>query len=595
MATTTLARLAIKVVANTKAAVKGLGRFGKSVQGIRSRIDRFGKAIFSVRGAVTALAGAAGFGLLAKRAFELGAAVAETESKFLTVFGNSSDAAQAFIDDFATMAGLSEQAARDIVATTGSIAQGMGFAQSQSAAFAEEIVRVAGDLSSFNNIPIAETSLAVQAALTGEREQMKRLGIVIREADVQQRALAMSSKTVAAELTQQEKATATLALVKERAGVAIGDLARTQDSAANQARALGAEIQNVKERIATALLPAFEVIIPKVRAFVGQIGEMTDKLTTSGVSVKAWAQVAVSAFNAVWDTVKLVGATIKEFGEGLGGLAAAIVTLFENPREAVNILKDTWNDFQVTVSTATVTAVDSILDYGVAVNEAMAETRRELNSTAEAVRNVATAASSGAGGGGSAAMALTVPFRELAADAAMAKIRIGEIPDAIEPTASAMSEIVAQGRTFRDTFVDAAVQSGLSFSRLANRVIADLGRMALQASALGIFNLLTGGAGGFLGGFKSVFGGFFDSGGRIRAGQFGIVGERGPELVRGPANVTGREETASMMSGGSTAINVTLVAADTGKAVDQIRYQIDRDEARGKEVRIPMRAAVMTG
>ena len=42
------------------------------------------------------------------------------------------------------------------------------------------------------------------------------------------------------------------------------------------------------------------------------------------------------------------------------------------------------------------------------------------------------------------------------------------------------------------------------------------------------------------------FAGMFDSGGIIPAGQFGIVGERGPELVNGPARVTGRKQTAVM-------------------------------------------------
>ena len=38
------------------------------------------------------------------------------------------------------------------------------------------------------------------------------------------------------------------------------------------------------------------------------------------------------------------------------------------------------------------------------------------------------------------------------------------------------------------------------------------------------------------GGFK--FSGFFADGGRIPSGGYGVVGERGPELVRGPASVT---------------------------------------------------------
>lgn len=43
--------------------------------------------------------------------------------------------------------------------------------------------------------------------------------------------------------------------------------------------------------------------------------------------------------------------------------------------------------------------------------------------------------------------------------------------------------------------------------------------------------------------------GLFDKGGDIPAGQVGIVGEFGPEIVRGPANVTSRADTAALARG----------------------------------------------
>jgi hypothetical protein len=44
----------------------------------------------------------------------------------------------------------------------------------------------------------------------------------------------------------------------------------------------------------------------------------------------------------------------------------------------------------------------------------------------------------------------------------------------------------------------------------------------------------------------ATFAGNFDKGGVIPAGSFGVVGEVGPEIVRGPATVTGREDTARL-------------------------------------------------
>jgi hypothetical protein len=64
------------------------------------------------------------------------------------------------------------------------------------------------------------------------------------------------------------------------------------------------------------------------------------------------------------------------------------------------------------------------------------------------------------------------------------------------------------------------------------------------------------------------YSGAHDLGGRIPAGSIGLVGERGPELVRGPADVTSRADTAKMMGGGSP--NITVNASfDPHEAVNR--------------------------
>lgn len=57
-------------------------------------------------------------------------------------------------------------------------------------------------------------------------------------------------------------------------------------------------------------------------------------------------------------------------------------------------------------------------------------------------------------------------------------------------------------------------------------------------------------------GIKSIFGGFFADGGRIPGGKFGIVGERGPEFIGGPATIT------PMGAGGSTNVTYNIQAVD---------------------------------
>lgn len=52
------------------------------------------------------------------------------------------------------------------------------------------------------------------------------------------------------------------------------------------------------------------------------------------------------------------------------------------------------------------------------------------------------------------------------------------------------------------------------------------------------------------------FAGMFDEGGFIPSGKWGIAGERGPEIVQGPAHVTSRADTAKMLGGGDVVVNV---------------------------------------
>ncbi|NAW34995.1 tape measure protein [Halomonas alimentaria] len=80
---------------------------------------------------------------------------------------------------------------------------------------------------------------------------------------------------------------------------------------------------------------------------------------------------------------------------------------------------------------------------------------------------------------------------------------------------------------------------------------ANLGAMATVAAATaGIVSDIQAVSLSASGGGDGGYAGAYDKGGRIPSGQWGIVGEVGPEIVKGPANVTGREETARKLKGG---------------------------------------------
>lgn len=80
-----------------------------------------------------------------------------------------------------------------------------------------------------------------------------------------------------------------------------------------------------------------------------------------------------------------------------------------------------------------------------------------------------------------------------------------------------------------------------------------------------------------IGQLKSVnYSGAYDKGGYIPSGAVGLVGEIGPELVRGPATVTGRKDTEELMKNNGSNVTVNLIE-DSSRA-GQVQQRTDNDQ-----------------
>jgi len=525
MANTVLANLIVKVGADTKAVRRGLGSVSK-------RLKAVGRDALTVRNAMGVMAGAAGFAFATKKVFDLGAAVEETGSKFRTVFGESTREVQGFIDEFGTIAGLSNEQAQGVLATTGAIVQGMGFAQAASAEFATEVTKLSGDLSSFNNIPIEETSLAIQSALTGERESLKRLGVVILETDVQQRALITTGKSSAKALTQQEKATATLALITERAGVAIGDLERTQGSSANRARRLGAEFQNIKETLASALLPAIDVLVGSLESVLGGSVTLTEWLKTSGPIFAAWAEVGVAAFGVVAESVRAATTVTLAFGRQFVATAGAMVAFIARDWQTFHTLADEIEQSWVDMGGGFDAVGDGMLRLYDRIREAMVTF-------------------------GSTTVGIVLPS-------------LGGFAGGMDAAATAT-----------DRLTDALHKLNAATSLLGGLArIGGLGFLGSIAGPLGI-------AAGILGPGKTLFGGGKAAGGPVSGGTAYMVGEKGPELF-----VPGSAGTIVPNGGGGTTL-VQIVTQDGRALTDKIDVTQRRDSNLRRVMRVPVAAMAL--
>jgi hypothetical protein len=102
-------------------------------------------------------------------------------------------------------------------------------------------------------------------------------------------------------------------------------------------------------------------------------------------------------------------------------------------------------------------------------------------------------------------------------------------------------------RNIQDALVDAFMGVESNWSETLNRMALELATSQLLKTAA---TALAGSDSKGLAAIGSFFAGAFATGGMIPAGQFGLVGEEGPEFVTGPAFVTGQKKTQDLLQSG---------------------------------------------
>jgi uncharacterized membrane protein YgcG len=315
--------LKLSILAETKKLSDALKGSGKDVTTFGSQISAFGK-----KAALAFAAAGVAFGAFAKIAVSSASDLAETISKVGVLFGNSAKEIEIFAGTAAKSLGQTKQQALDAAATFAIFGTSAGLSGQELSKFSIDFVKLASDLSSFNNTSPQDAINAIGSALRGEAEPLRRYGVLLNDASLKQAALSLGIITTTTQaLTPQQKVLAAQKLIFEQTTAAQGDFARTSDGLANQTKILTAQLENMKTEIGTALLPivlqlatAFsEKIIPNLQAFVyGLTGNngFSDALTESQKTAFEWGERLKSVIGTVVD--------LKEELIVLGGILATV-------------------------------------------------------------------------------------------------------------------------------------------------------------------------------------------------------------------------------------------------------------------------------
>lgn len=268
----------------------------------------------------------------------------ESTNKVDVAFGQSSKRVKDFAKDTLESFGIAESSALDMAALFGDMSTAMGISQDDAAGLSTQLVGLAGDLASFKNINIEEVTTALSGVFTGETESLKRLGVVMTEANLQQFAMSQGITKNIKDFSQAEKVLLRYQFVMQATSNAHGDFARTGDGAANQSRKFTQGLKELGAELGSIILPYFTAAVDLgnklIKSFKG-LDDSSKRLAVFGSAVAALTGPAlylagtiipklVTGFRLLGAAVTTAGGPIAIITAGVTGLTLAVQKLLED-------------------------------------------------------------------------------------------------------------------------------------------------------------------------------------------------------------------------------------------------------------------------
>jgi hypothetical protein len=274
-------RLQVDVVAN-------LLKFQKSLDGIGVQVQQFGRKLSAI-GSKATIGLSVPLALAGKNAIMMASDINESMNKVDVAFKGSSDLVKAFSKTTLKSFGISQGEALETASLFGDMATSMGLTTSESARMSSQLVGLAGDLASFKNIQVDTARTALSAIFTGETESLKRLGVVMTQANLQNFAYEQGIKKNIKAMTQAEMVQLRFNFVMSRTVNAQGDFANTSEGSANQMRIFTEGMKELTTNLGQILLPLFTELVTKINEVVKGFNEATDSQKFNMVAMGALA------------------------------------------------------------------------------------------------------------------------------------------------------------------------------------------------------------------------------------------------------------------------------------------------------------------
>lgn len=245
----------------------------------------------------------------------------EATDLFHNAMGNLSGEADTLISKMQGLLGVDPTKAMTYMATIQSLGTSFGLTSDKAYVLSKNLTQLAYDEGSYWNKDVAQTFTAMSSAISGEIEPIRRLGVDLSQARLQQELLALGFNKQVSSLSQADKAVLRyIAIMKQTANVQ-GNLAQTIQSPANQIKILKAQLDMLAKSVGSLLYPAMKSILPPLIAAVQLIREFVQ-----------WVAKLMG--------VKVVFTDFTKSADSVGGIGDAMDNTTDSTKKAAKALKD---------------------------------------------------------------------------------------------------------------------------------------------------------------------------------------------------------------------------------------------------------------
>ena len=204
----------------------------------------------------------------------------ESNNMYMAVFGDKASEMDKWIKSVNQSMGLGVNNTKQYTAIIQQMGSAMGLTSDEAMNMSQKMAMMAGDISSFYNVDIAQAQEDLRSALSGSNEVLTKYGIVLREDTIKQFAYANGIAAMGSELTAAQRAMTLTMMVEQQLGQANGDMARTLDSPANRARRLSTAMYDLRVALGNVVLPIWNAVMPGLIALANALTAVFNKIAS---------------------------------------------------------------------------------------------------------------------------------------------------------------------------------------------------------------------------------------------------------------------------------------------------------------------------